>query len=129
MDPTSSTAEVVTTAPKRDRTHWLYVSVVVAVVAGIVVGLVAPDAGLALKPLGTGFVALIKMMISPIIFCTIVVGVGSVRQAAKVGLHVRDGERQLAAVGGVDEALREQPVALRRDPARLVVAEPRGDLG
>jgi Na+/H+-dicarboxylate symporter len=85
MDPTSSTAEVVTTAPKRDRTHWLYVSVVVAVVAGIVVGLVAPDAGLALKPLGTGFVALIKMMISPIIFCTIVVGIGSVRQAAKVG--------------------------------------------
>jgi Na+/H+-dicarboxylate symporter len=85
MDPTSPTAEVVTTAPKRDRTHWLYVSVVVAVVAGIVVGLVAPDAGLALKPLGTGFVALIKMMISPIIFCTIVVGIGSVRQAAKVG--------------------------------------------
>jgi Na+/H+-dicarboxylate symporter len=84
MDPTSPIAEV-TTAPKRDRTHWLYVSVVVAVAAGIVVGLVAPDAGLALKPLGTGFVALIRMMISPIIFCTIVVGVGSVRQAAKVG--------------------------------------------
>jgi aerobic C4-dicarboxylate transport protein len=85
MDTTSPVAEVVTTAPKRDRTHWLYVSVVVAVAAGIVVGLVAPDAGLALKPLGTGFVALIRMMISPIIFCTIVVGVGSVRQAAKVG--------------------------------------------
>jgi aerobic C4-dicarboxylate transport protein len=58
---------------------------VVAVAAGIAVGLVAPDTGLALKPLGTGFVALIRMMISPIIFCTIVVGVGSVRQAAKVG--------------------------------------------
>ena len=38
-----------------------------------------------LKPLGTGFVNLIKMMISPIIFCTIVLGIGSVRQAAKVG--------------------------------------------
>lgn len=38
-----------------------------------------------LKPIGTGFVNLIKMMISPIIFCTIVLGVGSVRKAAKVG--------------------------------------------
>ncbi len=38
-----------------------------------------------LKPLGTGFVNLIKMMISPIIFCTIVLGIGSVRKAAKVG--------------------------------------------
>jgi len=44
-----------------------------------------PDAGVALKPLGTGFVALIKMLISPVIFCTIVLGIGSVRQAAKVG--------------------------------------------
>ncbi len=70
---------------KRDRTHWLYIAVIVAVVAGVVVGLVLPDLGVALKPLGTAFVALIKMMISPIIFCTIVLGVGSVRQAAKVG--------------------------------------------
>jgi Na+/H+-dicarboxylate symporter len=75
------------TAPRarRDRTHWLYVAVIAAVAAGILVGLVAPDAGVALKPLGTGFVALIKMLISPVIFCTIVLGIGSVRQAAKVG--------------------------------------------
>ncbi|WP_406689175.1 cation:dicarboxylase symporter family transporter [Saccharopolyspora sp. ID03-671] len=70
---------------RRDRTHYLYIAVIVAVVAGIVVGFVAPDVGKALKPLGTGFVNLIKMMISPIIFCTIVLGVGSVRKAAKVG--------------------------------------------
>ncbi len=44
------------------------------------VGLVAPDFAVELKPLGTGFVALIKMMIQPVIFCTIVLGVGSVRQ-------------------------------------------------
>ncbi|WP_405146204.1 cation:dicarboxylase symporter family transporter [Sphaerisporangium sp. NBC_01403] len=69
----------------RDRTRYLYLAVIVAVLAGIVVGLLAPDAGVALKPLGTAFVALIKMMISPIIFCTIVLGVGSVAQAAKVG--------------------------------------------
>ena len=48
-------------------------------------GFVAPELGKALKPLGTGFVNLIKMMISPVIFCTIVLGIGSIRQAAKVG--------------------------------------------
>ncbi|MEU5861431.1 MULTISPECIES: cation:dicarboxylase symporter family transporter [unclassified Nonomuraea] len=69
----------------RDRTRYLYLAVVVAVLLGILVGFVWPEAGKELKPLGTGFVALIKMLISPIIFCTIVLGIGSVRQAAKVG--------------------------------------------
>ncbi|MFJ5217045.1 cation:dicarboxylate symporter family transporter [Streptomyces sp. NPDC088354] len=70
---------------RRDRTHYLYIAVVVAAIAGAVLGLAAPDAAVELKPIGTGFVNLIKMMISPIIFCTIVLGVGSVRKAAKVG--------------------------------------------
>jgi aerobic C4-dicarboxylate transport protein len=70
---------------RRDRTHYLYIAVIAAAVAGAVLGLVAPDLAVALKPIGTGFVNLIKMLISPIIFCTLVLGVGSVRQAAKVG--------------------------------------------
>jgi aerobic C4-dicarboxylate transport protein len=70
---------------KRDRTHWLYLAVIAAVVLGVIVGLVAPDVGKALKPLGTAFVNLIKMMISPVIFCTIVLGIGKIRQASKVG--------------------------------------------
>ncbi|MFG2467630.1 cation:dicarboxylate symporter family transporter [Streptomyces canus] len=80
------------TAPavKKDRTHYLYIAVIVAVALGVTVGLVAPDFAVELKPIGTGFVNLIKMMISPIIFCTIVLGIGSVRKAAKVG-----------AVGGI----------------------------
>ncbi|MDG4758769.1 cation:dicarboxylase symporter family transporter [Micromonospora sp. WMMD710] len=84
MDSTASTTTAEPSA-RRDRTRYLYLAVVVAVLAGIVVGLVAPDFGKELKPIGTGFVNLIKMMISPVIFCTIVLGVGSVRQAAKVG--------------------------------------------
>ncbi|WP_255540538.1 cation:dicarboxylate symporter family transporter [Micromonospora sp. 4G55] len=84
MDTTTST---ITPSPpvRRDRTRYLYLAVIVAVLAGVVVGLAAPEVGKELKPLGTGFVNLIKMMISPVIFCTIVLGVGSVRQAAKVG--------------------------------------------
>jgi len=71
--------------PKRDRTHLLYIAVIVAMVAGILVGWAFPEVGKSLKPLGTGFVNLIKMMITPIIFCTIVLGIGSVRKAAQVG--------------------------------------------
>src|SRR5256885_7067860 len=70
---------------RRDRTHLLYLAVLAAVVAGIVVGLAFPSFGKSLAPLGTGFVNLIKMMISPVIFCTIVLGIGAVSRAAKVG--------------------------------------------
>ncbi|GAA2472847.1 C4-dicarboxylate transporter DctA [Streptomyces thermolineatus] len=78
-------AEEAVPARRKDRTHYLYVAVIAAVVLGIAVGFAAPGVAVELKPLGTGFVNLIKMMISPIIFCTIVLGVGSVRKAAKVG--------------------------------------------
>ncbi|NTS21773.1 cation:dicarboxylase symporter family transporter, partial [Bacteroides fragilis] len=58
---------------------------IVAVIAGIALGLVAPGVAVNFKPLGTMFVSLIKMVIAPIIFCTIVLGIGSVRAAASVG--------------------------------------------
>ncbi|HZA09136.1 cation:dicarboxylate symporter family transporter [Mycobacterium sp.] len=70
---------------RRDRTHWLYLAVIAAVVGGVIVGLVAPSVGKEVGVLGTMFVSLIKMMIVPVIFCTIVLGIGSVRKAATVG--------------------------------------------
>lgn len=70
---------------KKDKTHWLYIMVIVAVVLGAGIGLVAPEVGKSLKPLGTAFVALIKMIIAPVIFCTIVLGIGSIAKAATVG--------------------------------------------
>ncbi|MFF1571445.1 cation:dicarboxylate symporter family transporter [Leifsonia sp. NPDC058292] len=74
-------------APRRriGSSHWLYIAVIVAVVAGVAVGLSAPGFALGLKPVGDAFVALIKMMIAPVIFCTIVLGVGSIAKAATVG--------------------------------------------
>jgi aerobic C4-dicarboxylate transport protein len=78
-------SETPTPRARRDRTHYLYLAVIVAVALGIAVGLLFPGVGIALKPVGTAFVNLIKMMISPVIFCTIVLGIGSVRQAARVG--------------------------------------------
>ena len=68
-----------------DKHTWLYVSVIIAVVAGAVLGLVAPEFAVSLEPIGKAFVSLIKMIIAPIIFCTIVVGVGSIAKAATVG--------------------------------------------
>lgn len=68
-----------------DKHTWLYVSVLIAVVLGAAVGLIWPEFAQSLEPLGKGFVSLIKMMIAPIIFCTIVVGVGSIAKAATVG--------------------------------------------
>ena len=68
-----------------DRHTWLYVSVIIAVVLGALVGLLWPEVGQSLEPMGKAFVGLIKMMIAPIIFCTIVIGVGSIAKAATVG--------------------------------------------
>jgi aerobic C4-dicarboxylate transport protein len=72
-------------AKRRDRTHWLYIAVIGAVLAGIAVGFAFPEFAVSLKWLGTAFVGLIKMLIAPVIFCTIVLGIGAIRQAAKVG--------------------------------------------
>ncbi|MFE9327832.1 cation:dicarboxylate symporter family transporter [Nocardia sp. NPDC052278] len=84
-DRTTDTAATPLRPVPRDRTHWLYLAVIVAVIAGILVGWKAPEFGQDVGPLGTMFVNLIKMMIAPVIFCTIVLGIGSVRSAANVG--------------------------------------------
>jgi aerobic C4-dicarboxylate transport protein len=73
------------TSRRRDRTHWLYLAVIAAVALGIGVGLVFPEFATSLKWLGTAFVGLIKMLIAPVIFCTIVLGIGSIRKATSVG--------------------------------------------
>jgi len=70
------------------RVPWyriLYVQVLIAVALGIVVGSLDPSFGQALKPLGDGFVKLIKMMIAPIIFCTVVHGIASMSDLKQLG--------------------------------------------
>ncbi|WP_420245619.1 dicarboxylate/amino acid:cation symporter [Roseiterribacter gracilis] len=75
-----------TDAPGR-RPWWkiLYVQVLIAIVLGVLVGYFYPDTGKALKPLGDGFIKLIKMMIAPVIFCTVVHGIASMSDLKKVG--------------------------------------------
>ncbi len=67
----------------------LYFQVIVAVVLGILVGFLKPDWGASLKPLGDGFIKLIKMLLAPIIFGTIVVGIakmGNMKEVGRVGI-------------------------------------------
>ncbi|MCF4007114.1 cation:dicarboxylase symporter family transporter [Corynebacterium uropygiale] len=71
--------------PRKDRTHWLYIGVIIAIVAGITLGVTAPGVAVNFEFLGTWFIKMIKMIITPVIFCTIVLGIGSVRSAATVG--------------------------------------------
>src|SRR4051812_3814879 len=61
----------------------LYIQVLIAIVIGVLVGHFYPDLGKALKPLGDGFISLIKMMIAPVIFCTVVHGIGSMGDLKK----------------------------------------------
>jgi aerobic C4-dicarboxylate transport protein len=63
----------------------LYLQVIVAIVIGVLLGHFMPQTGEAMKPLGDGFIKLIKMIIAPIIFCTVVVGIAGMEDMKKVG--------------------------------------------
>ena len=63
----------------------LYFQVITAIVIGILLGHFWPETGAAMKPLGDGFIKLIKMIIAPIIFCTVVVGIAGMEDMKKVG--------------------------------------------
>ncbi|MGO4813236.1 dicarboxylate/amino acid:cation symporter [Cupriavidus sp. 2MCAB6] len=63
----------------------LYFQVITAIVIGVILGHFYPQTGEAMKPLGDGFIKLIKMIIAPIIFCTVVVGIAGMEDMKKVG--------------------------------------------
>lgn len=63
----------------------LYFQVICAIVIGIVLGAVWPEVGEKMKPFGDGFIRLIKMIIAPVIFCTVVTGIAGMENMKKVG--------------------------------------------
>ena len=69
---------------KRFYQH-LYFQVLTAIAGGILLGYFYPQAGIAMKPLGDGFIKLIKMIITPVIFCTVVTGIAGMEDMKKVG--------------------------------------------
>jgi aerobic C4-dicarboxylate transport protein len=63
----------------------LYVQVLFAIVLGVLLGVFYPEVGTAMKPLGDGFIKLIKMIIAPVIFCTVVAGIAGMQDMKKIG--------------------------------------------
>ena len=63
----------------------LYAQVIMAIITGIIIGFFSPAFAVKLKPLGDGFIRLVKMMIAPVIFCTIVNGIAGMQNVKKVG--------------------------------------------
>src|SRR6187455_1223905 len=67
------------------RMPHLYVQVLIAIFAGGLFGYLAPEQAVKLRPLGDGFIALVKMVIGPVIFCTVVLGIAGAGDMKKVG--------------------------------------------
>jgi aerobic C4-dicarboxylate transport protein len=83
---TKTVSEPAVAAPKQARPWYtvLYIQVLIAITIGVLVGHFYPKTGTSLKPLGDAFIALIRMMIAPVIFCTVVHGIASMSDLAKV---------------------------------------------
>src|SRR5262249_51801654 len=73
------------TAKRHPWYSVLYIQVLIAIALGIALGYFRPELGKEMKPLGDGFISLIKMMIAPVIFCTVVHGIASMGDLRKVG--------------------------------------------
>ncbi len=75
---------------QRTRVPGLYIQVLVGIAAGALLGYLAPEYGAAMKPLGDGFIKLVRMLIAPIIFTTVVVGIaqtGAMKEIGRIGLR------------------------------------------
>ncbi|MCX7157020.1 MAG: C4-dicarboxylate transporter DctA [Rhodocyclales bacterium] len=83
---TASTAILSTPAAKRRPWYLtLWIQVLIAMVIGILVGHFAPQTGTAMQPLGDAFIKMIRMLIAPIIFCTVVLGIAKMNDMTRVG--------------------------------------------
>lgn len=83
----STTVDEITAAAPRRRPfyHHLYVQVLTAIILGVILGHFSPGLGEQMKPLGDTFIKLIKMLIAPIIFCTVVSGIAGMQDLKRIG--------------------------------------------
>ena len=98
------------------RQPWysvLYIQVLIAIALGVLIGHFHPTFGEALKPLGDGFIALIKMMIAPVIFCTVVHGIATVVISRCEGeLDPVKLQETMAHPLAIGEAMERKPITL-----------------
>lgn len=82
---TTVTSGIVESPRKKAWYKQLWSHVLIGMVVGIILGWINPDLGAAMQPLGDGFIKLIRMLIAPIIFCTVVHGIAQMANMARVG--------------------------------------------
>ena len=102
-------AENIAVAPPRPKSRrpWykqLWVQVLVAMAVGVMVGHFYPTLGISLQPLGDGFIKLIRMLIAPIVFCSVVLGIAKMGDMSKVGKVAIKNDRAVAFVVGTPPA-------------------------
>src|SRR5438132_5410929 len=104
----------------------LYVHVLVGIVLGVIVGYVSPATGIAMKPLGDAFIKLIRMMIAPVIFSTVVVGIarmGDMKAVGRIGLkalvYFEVVSTLALAIGLIAVNLLQPGAGINADPAAL----------
>src|SRR6187431_1462143 len=76
--------------PKKKFYSNLYLQVLVGIALGVIIGFVAPERAVAMRPLGDGFIKLVKMLIAPVVFTTVVVGIaqmGEMKDVGRIGLR------------------------------------------
>ena len=118
------------TVPERKPFYKiLYLQVLFAILVGIILGYVAPETGAAMRPLGDGFIKLVRMMITPIIFCVVVTGIakiGDLKAVGRIGVKALvyfEVISTLALIIGLVVVNIVQPgVGINADPASLDTA-------
>lgn len=73
---------------RRPLYKTLYFQVICAIIIGVLLGYFYPELGAQMKPLGDGFIKLIKMIIAPVIFCTVVIGIAGMEDMKKLAASV-----------------------------------------
>ena len=108
----------------------LYIQVILGIVFGIALGIVYPDVGTQMKPLGDAFIKLIKMVLAPVIFCTVVSGIakmGDIKKIGRVGFKALiyfEIMTTIALAAGLFVGMVFQPGAgMHIDPASISAAE------
>jgi aerobic C4-dicarboxylate transport protein len=121
-------ADMVAAAPARRKPllYQLYVQVLIGIALGVAVGFFAPDIGASLKPLGDAFIKLVKMLIAPIIFLTVALGIakmGDMKALGRVGLkalvYFEAATTFALAIGLVVVNLIRPGAGINADPASL----------
>jgi aerobic C4-dicarboxylate transport protein len=104
----------------------LYVQVLFAIVCGVLLGMFYPTDAVAMKPLGDGFIKLIKMIIAPVIFCTVVAGIAGMQDVKKIGrvggkalLYFEVVSTFALAIGLIVANLLQPGAGFNADPATL----------